>query len=376
MKIIIIHRRNFQERPPVISVYSHLIKLGHNPILITAGINDNYRELLRNNKTQYHVVPFSIKSNQIRNIVNGFLWGRKVRRLIKELAGDKQVLLWIEGNYTFDNLTASFINKYPHILQHQELFRNPMSNKGRYTMHTLKRVMPSALVNIAPEYNRSCIYQALFSLKEKPVVLPNKPSFLLSEEEINNLMPKYADFMRLIGDRKIILYQGILSKERNLENFIRATSELDNTKYVTVLLGKKTPLVDEYKALNVNLIHIDYIPAPDYLFFTSKAYIGIVTYLPDSLNSMYCAPNKLFEYGAYGVPMLGNNIAGLKYTIEFNGCGVVCDENSVEDIRKSIERIICNYSDFSSRAKLYYQSTNNLEIVKQIIEISENKMKK
>lgn len=374
LRIVLIHRRSFQERPPVISVYSHLVSLGFNPILITAGINRYYEDVLQNNKTPYYVIPFKInKNNQLRNIINGFIWGYKVRRLINRISKNGNLLLWIEGNYTFDSLSAAFVNKYPHILQNQELFNSPMTYKGRYTMRTLKHIMPTSIVNIAPEYNRACIYKSLFQLKEKPVILPNKPTFILSNDEIQMLADKYEAYREIIGSRKVILYQGILSKERNLENFVRAASELNKNEYVTVLLGRVTPLVRKYKSIDPDLLHIDFIPAPDYLYFTQLAYIGIVTYTPDSLNTTYCAPNKLFEYGAYGIPMIGNDIAGLKYTIGYYGCGEVCDENSVSNIKDTINKIINNYSEYSKRSYNYYNSTNNKDVVNKIVNIAMKK---
>lgn len=375
MKIILIHRRKFQERPPVISVYSHLISLGHSVTLVTAGLNEYHRAVLDTNQTPVYIIPFEIeKSNRMKNIVGGFIWGRKARKLIRRLTSDEPAILWIEGNYTFDSLSARFINKYPHVLQHQELFNNPMTLKGRYTMKTLKRIMPTALVNIAPEYNRACIYKSIFQLNTLPTVLPNRPAFILDETKLKELAIKYENYGKIIGNRKVILYQGILSAERNLDNFIRATCELDPERYVTVLVGRKTKFVERYKAINPNLIHVDFIPAPDYLYFTSFAHIGIVTYKADSLNTMYCAPNKLFEYGAYGVPMLGNDIAGLKYTIEFCGCGLVCDENSVDSIKASIQRIEDNYQQFSKRAREYYNSVDNKMIIKKIVEMASSNL--
>lgn len=373
-KIIFIHRRYFHQRPPVISVVQYLTQLGCHLHVITAGINQHYQNVFKEKGITYSVIPFQITSHVISNAIKGFLWGCKARREINKLAKGKNLVLWIEGNYTFDSLSSNFINKYPHILQNQELFHNPMSLKGKYTMHTLSKIMPTALVNIAPEYNRACIYKSIFHLNELPTILPNKPSFILSDKELELLATKYKKYREMIGGRKVILYQGILSAERNLENFVRATSELDNAKYVTLLLGRKTPFVDKYKTINSNLIHINYIPAPDYLFFTSIAYIGIVTYKSDSLNTMYCAPNKLFEYGAYGIPMLGNNIAGLKYTIEYYGCGLLCNDNSVIDIKNAINKIIENYTSYSEKSKEYYHSTNNREIVKEVIQMAEKKL--
>lgn len=365
-KIIFIHRRLFHQRPPVISVVEYLIQLGYHPHVITAGINQHYQDEFKEKGITYSVIPFQVTGNIISNAMKGFLWGLKAQREIDKLAKEKDVVLWIEGNYTFDSLGARFINKYSHILQHQEL-PNILIPKGKYTMNILRKIMPTAIANLAPEYNRSWIYTCLLGLHTPPFVLPNKPAFVPTKEQLSLLGEKFEKTMGLIGNRKVVLYQGILSDGRNLSNFVEAAKKLDPKEFVTVLLGKKTSLVEYYKKINPNLIHIDYIAAPDYLYITSIAYIGIVTYAACSLNRAYCAPNKIYEYGAFGVPMIGNDIPGLRYTIAAFQCGMVCDENSVESIYNAMKYICENHDVFSRNARLLYDSVDNKSIIKQVV---------
>lgn len=366
-KIVLVHRRNFQERPPVISVMSYLIELGREIHLVTTGINDYYRELLKNKGVKVSCIPFSIdKKSFMMNMIKGALWGVKARKVIKSIEKEGPIVLWVEGNYTFMSLTAGFINRYRHILQHQELF-DPMIFKGRLLVSTLRKIMPTAVVNLAPEYNRAHIYRAMLQLKKPVWVLPNKPSFIPSKESLNGLKEKYAEIVKTIGGRKVILYQGVLSGERNLESFIQAVGKLPREEYVLVLLGKRSNRIDYFKTLNPNLIHIEYIPAPDYLLITSLAHIGIVTYLPAELDLIYCAPNKLFEYGAFGIPMLGNEIPGLKYTIEYNGFGAICDDSSTDSVLDAIKFIEANYDTMSSQALHYFNSVDNKTIVEKAL---------
>lgn len=367
VQIVFIHRRKFQERPPVISVIEHLLSLGFHPTIITGGINDFYKEKLSKRGIHFYVVPFEIKGSFLKNVINGYIWGRKVRKLINRLAAKDELILWIEGNYTFDSLTPSFINKYPHILQHQEI-PDPSFFKERLRMRTLGKIMPTALANLAPEYNRACMYRAFFQLKEPLYLLPNKPAFIPSKEDLISFKDKYSNIIQQIGGRKIILYQGILSGERSLESFVRAASHLDNKEYVTILMGKATKELENYKQIDSNLIHVNYIPAPEYLLITSLAYIGILAYAPNHLDLIYCAPNKIFEYSAFGVPMIGNDIPGLKYTIQDCGFGCICNMDSESDILSKLQQIIRNYDTMSKNAYQYYNSVDNKETVRQVLE--------
>ena len=375
MRIIYIHRKDFHKRPPVISAIQYLSELGYHPHVITTGISNVYSERFKTNGVGLTVIPFDYSNSLVKNTLNGYLWGIKARKEINRLAKESEILLWIEGNYTFTSLGADFINKYPHVLQNQELFDLP-TRKGRIVMNTLKKIMPTAVACFAPEYNRAYVYTALLKLKDVPVVLPNKPAFLPSKENLKEIGGRYVDIVQKINGRRVILYQGSLARERNLDSFIKACSLLDNKEYVTVLLGKTTEALSDYKKYNPNLIHVEYIPAPDYLYITSLAYIGIVTYSPDKLNTIYCAPNKIFEYSAFGVPMIGNDIPGLRYTIDDAGCGIVCNDRSVDDIKKKLDQVISNYQVMSEKATKFFNSVDNKATIRDVVEKVKAKLNK
>ena len=368
-KIIVVHRRAFQQRPPVISVVKYMTELGYTPHVITTDVNEHYKDVFKKKGINYSVIPFQITKNFILNALKGFIWGIKARREIKRLAKlNQNIVLWVEGNYTFESLTARFINKYRHILQHQELF-DPLILKGRMTIFTLKKIMPTAIANLAPEYNRTQIYRAMLQLKQLPFLLPNKPAFVPSVEELAQFRVKYKDIVECISGRKLILYQGVLSGERNLDVFVKAIASLPKDKYVLMFLGKKSSKIDYYKSLNPELIHVNYIPAPDYLFITSLAHIGIVTYLPVELDLIYCAPNKIFEYGAFGIPMLGNEIPGLKYSVELAGCGLTCDDSSEVSILEAIEHIESHYTEMSKKARAFFDSIDNKSTIQKVLQL-------
>ena len=54
---------------------------------------------------------------------------------------------------------------------------------------------------------------------------------------------------------------------------------------------------------------------------TSYARIGINFYRPNCLNKAFCAPNKIYEFSGFGIPIIGNDIPGLKNTIGLNNAG-------------------------------------------------------
>ena len=366
MKIIYVHQKNFHQRPPVISTTMLIASLEVKLEVITTGITPYFANLFQEKGISYKVIPFQYYSSTIKNSLWSELWGRKARKYIAERSKEEETVLWIEGNHTITSLGYRFINKYPHVLQLQELFGIHLL-KDRIQHYYMRKVSQTAIAIMCPEYNRSYIYYAYFKLKSLPYVMPNKQVFFSGLEDAKGYEKKYTWLKERIAGRRVILYQGTTSKERKLDNFIKAFNQLDPSKYVFVLMGKSSPLVEEYKKFNSSLIHIDYIPAPEYLYVTSLAYIGVLSYSSYELNTVYCAPNKIFEYGMYSVPMIGNDIPGLRYLLDFYHIGKVCDLNSIDSILRSFNYIIENYDLLSQNARRYYESIDNRVIIEKVL---------
>lgn len=109
------------------------------------------------------------------------------------------------------------------------------------------------------------------------------------------------------------------------------------------------------------------------MLITKHAYIGILPYKAavvahfDKINGLYCAPNKLFEYAAYGKPMIGTDVPGLVLPCYGQGIGYVCSPYTVSKIIENIALINKNYTEMSSRCIQYYNSVNMDQIVNDII---------
>lgn len=216
----------------------------------------------------------------------------------------------------------------------------------------------NAKVNVVCEYNRAWISRNSFNLKETPIVLPNKPFKHPHQRNIaNDLLNPSTD--------KIILYQGIITRERNLEGMCKAISSLQGFKLV--FMGSKTDYYEELKAKYSNIEYIGFVKSPQHLSVTSNAYIGLVTYEPQDINCIYCAPNKIWEYAGFGIPMIANDIPGLVYSVGASGCGVCTDTDSADSIVRAVKEIELNYDDYSQNAISFYESCNIQSIINQII---------
>ena len=114
------------------------------------------------------------------------------------------------------------------------------------------------------------------------------------------------------------------------------------------------------------------IPSPQHLQVTSNAYIALLTYNRTSLNNIFCAPNKIYEYSCFGIPMIGNDIPGLICVVDSNNLGKCADYNSVESIIESLEYVEKNYPNISGECLRFYGEVDMDRIMASLLEDVEN----
>jgi glycosyltransferase involved in cell wall biosynthesis len=358
MRIIIVRKDSLALIPPLLSVANLLSDLGHHVHIITSCVSEPIRSNLQCKKITWQEIDFTGNRSLLGKIIQYFRFRFEVKRALTHLDFD---LLWVEDAHTMLSL-GRCIKKYKYVLQISELY-----NTDRRLMEAISKVIESAEVVFMPEYDRSVMYQIWFKLKKRPIVLPNKPYFIPTKSEMEKLRSKYSVYLRQISCKKVILYQGAIMRGRNIGNFIKAAALLGKD-FIFVVMGKdENGMVEEYRKLNPNILHINFIPAPDYLIVTSFASIGVLSYEATSLNNAYCAPNKIFEYGAFGVPMVGNDIPGLK-VLENNHFGLVVDENNVDAIVHAYKKIDAEYKSYSLNSRTFYDSVDNMQIIRKALD--------
>ena len=357
MKFLVIHKDKIYNIPPLISAMYILRDLGHDVKLVTCGISEQlYSEFVKRG-ISYTILPMANATSPLAKIYEYVMFRREVKKIIEK---EKESILWIEGANTIRSL-GTIIQGFKYILQISELHE-----KSKPQLRAIGKVIHGAQIVFMPENSRTSIYQAWFKLERKPVVLPNKPYFVPQTLELEDLKSKYSDIVRQIEGKKIVLYQGYIGYDRDISAIVKAVKQMGDD-FLTVVVGKDCGILKDYQKLDERIIHINFMPAPDYLLFTSMAYIGILTYTPDCLNNLFCAPNKIYEYTAFGLPMIGNDIPGLK-VLEYEGAGQVVDLTNEESVIYAIKNIDKNYEAFSNAAKALFDKTDNKETIKNALD--------
>jgi glycosyltransferase involved in cell wall biosynthesis len=174
-----------------------------------------------------------------------------------------------------------------------------------------------------------------------------------------------------VRDKRVLLYQGHFgagpaARRRNVEPIARALRELDGS-YHLVLMGPRVAAVDYLQDRYSNVSYVPYIPPPSHLEVTSHAHIGIATYGYDDLNNVFCAPNKIWEYMGFGVPVLCQDIPGLRFTVAAADAGVCVDFEHTPQITGAINQIERDYSRYSRRAAECFDAVEPARIIGGVI---------
>ena len=362
MRIIVIDKAEIQKFPPVLSVLYLLSDLGYPVTLISGGATPEIQKQLRLRKIDFHLWPSPKRTGDVNKVLSYFRFHSYTCNILSELKEqtNDELLLWVAGAHTCLSL-GSLIRRFRYVLQIHELHETSMVMRK-----AVRRVIHGSEAVFMPEYNRTVLYRIWFRLSKLPVVLVNKPYFLPGQEELFSLREKYREELVRLRGRKIVIYQGYIHKERDLSNFIRAVKRL-GSEYCTLLVGGDAGALKSYQAIDPELVHIDFLNAPDYLLFTSLAHIGIVTYDPYQLNTAYCAPNKLFEYCAYSLPIIGNDIPGLRLPLEIWQAGEVADESDEEAIFQALQKLEHNREKYQAGAAALFRSIDNAAIIRKTL---------
>ena len=368
IRIVLLIKDDLNRRPPILSVCEHLsaipeVELG----IVAVTMNQATRDRFERTGSRVFLTGVPCKLPVPGKVAKVLAW-RHFRRMALNYIDDfKPDYLWLGSADAAMALGEKALSQYRYVLQVQELYDLPPHKRYR---EALSRLMPGAVLVVAPEEVRAHIFRAWFNLRETPEILPNKPSYhprqskmAVKDERIKAILDA------LPGNAKLILYQGIMGKERNLEPLLEAVESLGNPWYFAVQCHDEyAGELASYKEKYRTFIHIPYLPAPDHLAVTSHAYIGAVTYEHHSLNTEFCAPNKIWEYSGFGLPMIGSDVLGLKDTIERGGCGVCLNFSSISsgEIKDVLLKIDKDYDKLRENAERFFDSCDNFATVKRI----------
>lgn len=380
-RIFIVLKEDIIDFPPVLSIISILAENSCKVYHLGTYSDKEGRKRLEEKGVEFIQMPrYNGKATPLIKMYSQIRFRNELKKNLKDSHLEKEDVVWlIQAETVF--LLGSLVKKYTTICHALEFFDQNIGWKYRLLSPRLDLAwtLQHAHKVVCCEYNRAQIEKGIFQLQELPIILPNK--IVVDDEGLDILPPIIQTLINEIKvkteGKKIVLYQGIfLDKERRLEEFCEAMGELPDD-YVFIAMGRGSEMYERLKKKyeSSKILFIPFINPPYHLQVTQMATIGVLTYFPRSgaigrtLNPLYCAPNKIFEYSRYGIPMISNDVPALKYSFMEYHCGECVDyPMSKKGIVATIKKISCNYQAYRDGAIKYYESIDPQDIVLKIIE--------
>lgn len=341
--------------PPIMTVLKCLLENTNYQVNFistqSSGIeHDNFKE---------YICPQMHNVNRFKKLLNYIQYRNFVKKTFINNLNEKDTI-WLGSLDTAlacKGLNFFSINQY--ILHLHELY-DTHQNK----LKSIKLIAQNAKYVVVPEINRAGILQVWLELKERPIVLPNKP---YDHPRSRNIAPTNAITQQIITTyytgKPIILYQGHIGGDRNLMPLAQAMKHLP--EYEFWLLGTDHGYADQLVAVADNIKYLGSVSAPYHLEITSYASIGIMSYDPINLNNLFCAPNKVWEYSGFGIPFVANDCLSL-ISLEAIKIGKISTWNE-KNICNIIKNILAEYNIYYKNSQVFYNSCNLKDIVNKLV---------
>jgi len=205
----------------------------------------------------------------------------------------------------------------------------PFQTSNRCFQHYWKRIERQAIVetDLTITVNES-IAEAMAKLYgiARPGVLYNSCERIPGEQDLSE-----EEFLAHFGappsPARSVLFQGSLSTDRNLRALVRAFAKLEGRARL-FLLGEGVR-DEELRRICAqerirNVFFGPWVAQERLLGFVRRANMGVIPYLGHVfLNSLYCTPNKLFEFIEAGVPICASDLPELRRIVRGHGIGDV-----------------------------------------------------
>ena len=359
MKIVYILKKGFQYFPPCLAQVLYLNDMGVE-LEVYHGDNSDAINAIFDERGIKHYTLKSDRTNttRLQSFKTLFDYTLEIKKIIKTIP--KETVLWF-GNCESCVTVGKPIYDRKFVLSVLEL-----DDTDSLIGKQLKKVINKAAVVLCCEKHRAAIMRIYYHLEREPYVLPNKPYEF--KDDALELDEKYKSIVEPIKDKFIVIYQGIVTADRPLDKIADALKKLDDEDTYFLVLGRASEEYQaELKTHYARTVFGGFIPSPQHLLVTQYAKIGIANYDYSCLNNLFCAPNKIYEYAKFGMPMLTSQNLGLTETVGVANAAVCVDFLDVEQIAEGIKQIKNNYEFYSKSAIDFYEGTSNFETIKEIV---------
>ena len=226
--------------------------------------------------------------------------------------------------------------------------------------------IPDLIIDVEP--HRALARQKRFGLDQLPLVLRNT----LPAADFPLPGPP-GSLARLAGgplpaNRFILLYAGSAHPTMSFDRLLQAIRRCPVPVFLLGFIRGDARRIEHWRRqLNTKLGPTGgricpAVPRLDLLRVLSEAGAGLIYYPPSdepSSNQLFCAPTKLYEYLAAGLPVVGSANPSLRDLLEPANLGYCADEDSPAGLARALEQTITRYGSQPEihrlRAQAYFR---------------------
>lgn len=278
---------------------------------------------------------FYYKFNSIQHF-NDMNFAVKVKRYL-------YIIYFILKSLVFEKSTTIYTCDYQVLIILFKLFKLLGKSRSKLIYHQYELIEVNKVLNIIKKnihYVDLAIFPEINRLNyfvEHTAITRNKVLLLPNTCKINDVITSKNKILNQFNDNDILIAHvgntGFNHFLLEIINCFRNKDIPDN--YKLIFIGKQSKELEDY--LNSNSFNNIYFfkELPHHELSSIYNYIdyGLILYKPIDLNFDYCAPNKLYEYWAHGVPVMAHRLKGLENLFnETMGCLIDFNKIQLSDI--------------------------------------------
>lgn len=368
--------------PPLISLLQ-LLKHKREEVFYVGFIEDtSTRQILAELGVEFALYDYPLVAfkdrpilnvwHKLTNFIRPYIMRKWVWRVIaNQCHGKSEVIIWsadMGASAILGNRARTYGKRFI-----QTLYELGEEAGKNYLGFDIERLYHEATI-VECEYNRAHILKAEHDIEDLPFVMPNKPfahprNKSLSCAEVLELRPILESWK----GKRVFLYQGVLQNDRQ-ELFAMIDALCAGLPdCVIAVMGKSNSSVERLSRKYKNFCHVPFVLPPKHLVVTSYADIGLAYYKGGAiyglspLNPVYCAPNKIFEYAGFGIPMICNDVPGLKYSVGDAGAAICLSILNQQSVVDAAKKMLDDYDTYSHAATKYFDSVDVEQISMDIL---------
>lgn len=282
------------------------------------------------------------------------LWKSFLKQKINEIKPD----LIINREFFLMTETAPIARKLgiPIIMDMAENYPAAIKEFRNYNNSTLKKIIyhKIKLIDILEKHAIKHSNGIITVCQENSDRVIKRFSYPTTELQVvhNTPLSEWFDEKPIFRDTpKVLNYMGYVSKERNLENFIKGfdlySKEINNELELHIFgSGTELEILKQETAKLANKDKVVFYGNYDHsnlCKFINAGDIGILPYINNYFISTTIS-NKMFDYMAMGKPVICTDVPPMRRIIDESKCGVYADCSTPEKCKDSIKLMIESYS--------------------------------